>query len=160
MFGKSFEDKVQNAVETVRGQFPNSQINVRVDNETVTLTGHAPDIDTKGRIMAAFNAAVETKNTINQIAVNQSAGAAAGATAPAHTNAAPQPQHATATGAIGATHASEPRTHTVVSGETLSAIAKHYYGDASRYHRIFEANRDQLKDPDKIQVGQKLKIPV
>ncbi len=159
MFGKSFEDKVQSAVETVRGQFPNAQINVRVDNETVTLTGHAPDIDTKGRIMAAFNAAVETKNTINQIAVNQPAGQAAAAPAPQpHAAAAPQ-QHATATGVLGTTTASEPRTHTVTLGETLSAIAKHYYGDASKYHQIFEANRDQLKDPDKIQVGQKLKIP-
>ncbi len=49
--------------------------------------------------------------------------------------------------------------YTVVSGDTLSKLAKHFYGDAQRYPAIFEANRDQLKDPDKIQVGQKLKIP-
>lgn len=52
------------------------------------------------------------------------------------------------------------RTHTVAKGETLSAIAKEYYGKASDYPRIFEANRDQLKDPDLIKVGQVLKIPV
>jgi nucleoid-associated protein YgaU len=52
-----------------------------------------------------------------------------------------------------------PRIHEVVSGDTLSKIAKAVYGDASKYPKIFEANRDQLSDPDKIKVGQKLKIP-
>ena len=49
--------------------------------------------------------------------------------------------------------------YTVKSGDTLSKIAKHVYGDPNAYPRIFEANRDTLKDPDKIQVGQKLKLP-
>jgi len=49
--------------------------------------------------------------------------------------------------------------HEVKSGETLSRIAQHYYGDASLYPKIFEANKDTLKDPDKIRVGQKLRIP-
>jgi nucleoid-associated protein YgaU len=155
LFGKSFEEKVQSALENVRGQFPNAQINVRVENENVTLTGRAPDIDTKGRIMAAFNAAVETKNTINQIAIDPPA---APAPVPAMQPASPAgvtPQAQTA----GVSAAAEPRTHVVASGETLSAIAKRFYGDASQYRRIFEANRDQLSDPDKIQVGQRLKIP-
>lgn len=51
------------------------------------------------------------------------------------------------------------QTHVVVAGDTLSKIAQKYYGDASLYKDIFEANRDILKDPNKIQVGQKLKIP-
>ena len=51
------------------------------------------------------------------------------------------------------------RIHEVVSGDTLSKIAKKFYGDAAQYMKIFEANKDQLKDPDKIQVGQKLKVP-
>ena len=51
------------------------------------------------------------------------------------------------------------QTYTVVAGDTLSKIAKAYYGDAAKYMKIFEANKDQLKDPDKISVGQKLKIP-
>ena len=49
--------------------------------------------------------------------------------------------------------------YTVVGGDSLSKIAKHYYGDATKYMKIFEANKDQLKDPDKISVGQKLRIP-
>ena len=51
------------------------------------------------------------------------------------------------------------KIHEVVSGDTLSKMAKKYYGDANKYMKIFDANKDQLKDPNKIQVGQKLKIP-
>lgn len=51
------------------------------------------------------------------------------------------------------------RTYTVEKGDTLSAIAQKLLGKASDYPRIFEANRDQLSDPDKIRPGQVLKIP-
>jgi nucleoid-associated protein YgaU len=51
------------------------------------------------------------------------------------------------------------RKYTVVSGDTLSKIAKQFYGNASEYNKIFKANTDQLSDPDKIQVGQLLVIP-
>jgi len=49
--------------------------------------------------------------------------------------------------------------HTVAAGESLSKIAKRYYGDANQWRRIFEANRDQIQNPDLIHPGQKLKIP-
>lgn len=52
-----------------------------------------------------------------------------------------------------------PRTHTVKSGDTLSGIAKSYYGNASLFPRIFDANRDKLSDPDRIRVGQVLTVP-
>ena len=51
------------------------------------------------------------------------------------------------------------RTYVVQAGDTLSKISKQFYGDANKYMKIFEANRDKLKDPDKIQVGQELVIP-
>ena len=51
------------------------------------------------------------------------------------------------------------RTYEVVAGDTLSKIAKKFYGDAAKYPKIFEANRDQLKDPNVIKPGQSLKIP-
>jgi len=51
------------------------------------------------------------------------------------------------------------QTYVVQKGDTLSKIAKQFYGDASLYPQIFEANRDVLKDPDKIRPGQKLRIP-
>ena len=53
----------------------------------------------------------------------------------------------------------DERSYTVAEGDSLSHIAKHFYGKASRWPLIFEANRDQLKDPDKIRPGQVLKIP-
>ena len=53
----------------------------------------------------------------------------------------------------------EAQMHTVVSGDTLSKIAKKYYGDANKYPVIFEANKPMLTHPDKIYPGQKLRIP-
>ena len=49
--------------------------------------------------------------------------------------------------------------HTVVSGETLSAIAQHWYGAAAQWPRIFEANRDQILNPNLIFPGQVLRVP-
>jgi nucleoid-associated protein YgaU len=62
------------------------------------------------------------------------------------------------TGASGGSQ-SAGQTYTVQSGDTLSKIAKQFYGDANQYMKIFQANSDKLKDPDKIQVGQVLTIP-
>lgn len=47
----------------------------------------------------------------------------------------------------------------VKGGDSLSKISKQFYGDANEYMRIFYANREKLKDPDKIQIGQQLLIP-
>ena len=58
-----------------------------------------------------------------------------------------------------ATTAAATTTYTVKAGDTLSKIAKEHLGDANAYNAIFEANRDQLSDPDKIKPGQVLKIP-
>jgi uncharacterized protein YidB (DUF937 family) len=62
------------------------------------------------------------------------------------------PHEAEATGAA-------TQTYTVQSGDTLSAIAQQFYGNASDYMRIFEANRDKLDNPNLIQPGQELLIP-
>jgi nucleoid-associated protein YgaU len=51
------------------------------------------------------------------------------------------------------------KTYTVKSGDTLSEIAKRELGSANKYMEIFDANRDQLSDPDTIKPGQVLKIP-
>ena len=52
-----------------------------------------------------------------------------------------------------------PATYTVQAGDTLSKIAKTHLGDASAYMKIFEANRDQLTNPDLIKPGQVLRLP-
>jgi nucleoid-associated protein YgaU len=54
---------------------------------------------------------------------------------------------------------SEPRTHTVVSGDSLSRIAKQYYGNAGRWNEILEANRGVISNPNALSVGTKLRIP-
>jgi nucleoid-associated protein YgaU len=146
MFGKSFEDKVTNAVEKLRGTFPKARISATVDDKVVTLKGEAPDLDTKKKIMAQFNDLVKTDNTINQISIPQPAAGTSGA--------GPGIGPSATAGAAGG-----PRVHEVAKGDTLSAIAKKYYGNASQYPKIFDANRDILDDPDKIQPGQRLKIP-
>lgn len=75
------------------------------------------------------------------------------------------PQNIAATGASSAAQqqqsssASSQRTYTVQPGDTLSKIAGELYGSAAQYMKIFNANRDQLSDPNKIQPGQTLKIP-
>lgn len=51
------------------------------------------------------------------------------------------------------------QTYTVQKGDTLSHIAQRHYGKASKWHAIFDANRDQLDDPDLIMPGQVLKLP-
>jgi nucleoid-associated protein YgaU len=55
--------------------------------------------------------------------------------------------------------ASASQTYTVKPGDTLSKIAKEHLGDANAYMQIFDANKDQLKDPDKIHPGQVLRMP-
>jgi nucleoid-associated protein YgaU len=67
-----------------------------------------------------------------------------------------------ATGASGSSTSaasSSEGTYTVKAGDTLSKIAKERLGSASAYMEIFNANKDQLTDPNKIMPGQTLKIP-
>ena len=59
----------------------------------------------------------------------------------------------------GGSSTTATKIYVVVSGDSLSKIAKREYGNANEWNRIYEANRDILKDPDKIQPGQKLRIP-
>ena len=74
--------------------------------------------------------------------------------------AGPKADFSNVTSGSGSTEESiGAQTYTVQKGDTLSAISKHVYGKASAWNQIFEANRDQLKDPDRIQPGQILKIP-
>jgi nucleoid-associated protein YgaU len=62
-------------------------------------------------------------------------------------------------GSAAAGASSATRSYTVEAGDTLSKIAKAELGDANAYMKIFEANRDQLTDPDKIKPGQVLRLP-
>jgi nucleoid-associated protein YgaU len=136
LFGNSFEEKVRAALDAVRGlSLGVTDLDARVQGKVVTLVGMVPTMEVKARVMQEFNARVETDNTLNQIRV-----------AKAEPVVLPGP-------------AADERWHVVVSGDTLSGLAKKYYGKASLYMKIFEANKDQLTNPDLIKVGQKLRIP-
>lgn len=75
-------------------------------------------------------------------------------TAPAPEGPSAFPGAGSTTGTSGS-----EQTYEVVAGDSLSKIAKHFYGDANEWPRIHEANRDQIKNPDLIHPGQRLKIP-
>ena len=62
-------------------------------------------------------------------------------------------------GPAAAPAAAAAKTYTVKAGDTLSAIAKEHLGSAGAYMKIFELNKDQLSDPDKIKPGQVLRLP-
>jgi nucleoid-associated protein YgaU len=108
---------------------------VDLDGGKLRLRAQAPSNEVKNKIWDEIKAVDPTYSDLNA-EITVGAGAGAGASA----------------GTAGG-------TYTVQKGDTLSKISKQYYGDPNKYNRIFEANRDQLKDPDKIFPGQVLRIP-
>lgn len=74
----------------------------------------------------------------------------------------PRPDFSDVEGGSSSTAPTAPpahRTYTVVAGDSLSKIAKQFYGKANAWRKIFEANQDIVKNPDLIYPGQVLKIP-
>lgn len=141
LFGKSFDEKVNDAVAIInKSDLGVTNLRARVDGKVVTLEGQAASLDAKGRAMLEFNKMVSTENTVNKIQVQGSA-----ASSPL-----PGP---------GGQAAGDVQIYEVKPGDTLGAIAQRFYGKASLYPKIFEANRDILTNPDLIKVGQRLKIP-
>jgi hypothetical protein len=65
----------------------------------------------------------------------------------------------TQTAGAGIGGGQQSRMYTVQAGDSLSKISRQFYGDANQYMKIFNANRDRLDDPNKIQAGQQLVIP-
>lgn len=142
MFGDSFEEKAKKVLEEVKGLgLGVRDLDASVDGKTVTLYGEAEDREAKARAMEEVSHRLEdADNIINRIRVAEPAPAQEPAPA------APQPEEAV-------------QLYEVQPGDTLGAIAQRFYGKASLYPKIFEANRDILDDPNLIKVGQKLKIP-
>ncbi len=142
LFGKSFEEEVQEAITTIRGKgYGIKRLDADINDKVVTLNGVATSKDAKMRAMREFNELVDTENTINMIRIEEAVKKEAAKEA-----AAPAAKV-------------EERIYEVVRGDTLGKIAKEFYGNAGKYPKIFEANRDILDDPNMIKVGQKLRIP-
>jgi len=126
----------------------------------VTVSGNVPDQDTREKVVLIVGNVEGVSRVHDQLRVGPAV--AAQAPLPGATGGASAPTGAATHGAgdgAGPTTAWTSRTYTVKPGDTLSAIAKAMYGDASKYPRIFEANKPMLKDPDKIYPGQVLRIP-
>ena len=107
---------------------------LHVEGDKLVLKGAAPNENVKNEVWNAIKAVDSSFNDLSaDISIDSSL--------PAPVSAA------------------SSQTYSVKSGDTLSKIAKQFYGDAGQYMKIFEANKDKLKDPDQIQAGQELKIP-
>lgn len=123
------------------------------DKETVDVFGYVPNLAVKEKLILAIGNVDGVGKVNDHIRIGP---------APAPANAAPVPT--TVAAAVAASPAAPnvaPTSvfYTVVSGDTLSKIAKKEYGDANAYNAIFEANKPMLKHPDKIYPGQVLRIP-
>ena len=111
---------------------------VQWEGGKILIRGEAPSEDAKNKVwdaVKAVNGGLSPQDATIDITVVKGQGGPAG----------------------GAQAAS--RTYTVQAGDTLSKISKQFYGDGNAYMKIFDANKDKLKDPDKIQPGQQLTIP-
>lgn len=137
----SFEElkaKYQSVLQVIQDQQVHMK-NLHVEGTKLVMKGVAPSLQ-------AANAVWNEIKRINPAADDISADF------PVDTNL-----QTAAASARGAT--ATEKMYTVKPGDTLSKISKQFYGNANDYMKIFDANRDKLTDPNKIQPGQELKIP-
>ncbi|HEX7150086.1 MAG TPA: LysM peptidoglycan-binding domain-containing protein [Thermoanaerobaculia bacterium] len=142
--------KIQQTVQSIAASTGVRDLNARANGNMVEIHGTVQSLAEKQNVMRAITEKLgDTAGVMNMIAVSQEI-PSPGQPRPQTAGFAPGLAPQTSTGA---------RTHTVNKGETLTHIAQHYYGKASEYQKIFNANRDQLSDADKIREGMTLKIP-
>jgi LysM repeat protein len=135
----SLRDTYAFAIQTAKGKF---QGNAEERDGKLHFKGTVATEDEKNEIWNAIKT-IPTwqKDVVADIQVS-GGGATARSTAPAQ-----------------AAQTAGGKTYTVKAGDTLSAIAKEHLGSAGAYMKIFELNKDQLSDPDKIKPGQVLRLP-
>jgi LysM repeat protein len=127
----NLRDKYQSAINTAKGLHMDGAAQER--DGKLYFNGTVKSEDEKNAIWNALKTVPDwTNDVVADIKVVPSAGPAAGAVA---------------------------KTYTVVVGDTLSRIARDFLGDETAYMEIFNANRDQLSDPNQIRPGQVLKMP-
>ncbi len=119
--------------------------NLNMQGDKLYMRAEAPSEDAKNKVWDQIKMVDPTySDLICDISVNQAAAQQA-------------PRTQTAGAGIGGGQST--RMYTVQAGDTLSKISKQFYGNANQYMKIFEANRDRLQSPDKIQAGQEIVIP-
>jgi LysM repeat protein len=154
---------VEQAVQTAGATHGVRNLSVRQNQNTFEIHGQADTIAAKQQAFHAITEKVgDTGGVMNMIQVAvEPQRTAAPQPQPAAPQSQPQPMASASTASPAAApqaHA-QARTHTVAKGETLTGIAQHYYGRASEYKKIFEANRDKLHDADHVREGVTLVIP-
>jgi hypothetical protein len=136
------KSKYQSVLDMIQRQNVRLE-NLHIENGKLFIRGAAPNDAAKNRVWDQIKAVDPGYSDLTcDIRIDSSIPAPA------------QTQTAAAGGA-----ASQGRSYTVQPGDTLSKIAKQFYGNANDYMKIFEANRDRLSNPDKIRAGQELVIP-
>ncbi len=139
---EELKNKYRGALEAIQ-QKGVRLTHMHVQDNKLFLQGAAPSEDVKNEVWNQIKAADSTFSDLTcDLSVDPSL-------APAQTQAA----------AASAGSVSTSQTYKVQAGDTLSKIAKDFYGNPNDYNRIFEANRDKLQSADKVQVGQELVIP-
>ena len=113
--------------------------NLNMEGDKLLIRATAPSADAKNRVW----------DQIKLVDPNFSSDLIADIQAPA----------AAAAAAGGAPSTPAARTYTVQGGDSLSKISKQFYGDANKYMKIFEANKDKMTDPDHVKAGIELVIP-
>ena len=131
----SLRDKYAYAISTAKGKFDGS---AQERDGKLHFVGSVKTEEEKNEIWNAIKTIPEWRNDVVADIKVTGGGASAGG---------------------GTATATARKTYTVKAGDTLSKIAKQQLGDANAYMKIFEANRDQISDPDLIKPGQILTIP-
>ena len=127
--------KYQSVLNFIQAQNIKVQ-NLNLEGDKLLIRATAPSQDLKNRVWDQIKLVDPTSSDlIADIQAPAAAAAAAG------------------TSSIAA------RNYTVQPGDSLSKISKQFYGDANKYMKIFEANKDKMSDPDKVKVGTDLLIP-
>jgi len=138
-------DQLKQKYQSVVNSMQEHQVrleNLNMQGDKLFMRAEAPSQEAKNRVWDQIKLVDPTYSDLTaDITVNEAA--------------APKTQTAGASANAG----TQTRTYTVKPGDSLSKISREFYGDANKYQKIFEANRDKLSDPDKIRAGQELVIP-
>jgi len=138
-------DQLKQKYQSVVNGMQQNQVrleNLNMQGDKLFMRAEAPSQEAKNKVWDQIKLVDPTySDLICDITVNEAA--------------APKTQAAGASTNAG----TSTRTYTVKPGDSLSKISREFYGDANKYQKIFEANRDKISDPDKIRAGQELVIP-
>lgn len=154
------DDAAASIKKQIERGFPTkvSNIDVQFDDGAVTLAGDCDCPRTK-RLVTLTAGNIAGVKSVNSDGLRVPAATADQPETVTRSEPAEAPEAPAAAAPAAAAEEEEGDYYTIESGDTLSGIAKRYYGNAMAYTKIFEANKEVIQDPDKIYPGQKIFIP-